>query len=179
MSHLKVTRSDQYGVEISKTAPRGTRLISLTWMVPAIKSYRSCALPHGSLVRLQYFLKSNICNVCSNLLIRLFGNNTCFVYLFFRMTTYATVSDLRVTILVRFAFIAHWCHIHHQPPKQARNQLGTSGGRVFWEGPKFFKLCPVVLNYVQHILPGEGKIFSNPPATADYGPALNLMSHDY
>jgi len=53
------------------------------------------------------------------------------------------------------------------------------GRRVFWEGTKFLELCPVVLNYVQHILPGEGKIFSNPPATADYGPALNLMSHDY
>ena len=25
------------------------------------------------------------------------------------------------------------------------------GRRVFWEGPKFFKLCPRILNYVQHI----------------------------
>ena len=25
------------------------------------------------------------------------------------------------------------------------------GQRVFWEGPKLFKLCPIVLNYVQHI----------------------------
>jgi len=25
------------------------------------------------------------------------------------------------------------------------------GRRVFWKGPKFFKLCPILLNYVQHI----------------------------
>jgi len=33
------------------------------------------------------------------------------------------------------------------------------GRRVFREGPKFFKLCPVVLNYVQHIFLGGRKIF--------------------
>jgi len=33
--------------------------------------------------------------------------------------------------------------------------LGHQWGRgVFWEGPKFFKLCPIFLNYVQHIFPG-------------------------
>jgi len=43
---------------------------------------------------------------------------------------------------------------------QARNQLGTPGGRrVFWEWPKFFKLCPILSNYVQHIFPGGRKIF--------------------
>ena len=48
---------------------------------------------------------------------------------------------------------AYICH-------QARNQLGTPGGpRSFWEGPKFFKLCPIILNYVQHIFPGGGKKF--------------------
>jgi len=25
--------------------------------------------------------------------------------------------------------------------------------RAFWEGTKFFKLCPIILNYVQHIFP--------------------------
>jgi len=45
--------------------------------------------------------------------------------------------------------------------KQARNQLGTPGGRRdFWEGPNRFELCPIVLNYVQHIFPGGGKKFS-------------------
>ena len=29
--------------------------------------------------------------------------------------------------------------------------------RVFWEGPIFFKLCPIVCNYAQHIFPGEGE----------------------
>ena len=37
-----------------------------------------------------------------------------------------------------------------------------AGRRVFWEGPKFFKLCPIVLNYVQHIFqkspPGYGPV---------------------
>jgi len=32
-----------------------------------------------------------------------------------------------------------------------------AGRRLFWEGPKFFKLCPTVLNYVQHIFPGGAK----------------------
>jgi len=36
---------------------------------------------------------------------------------------------------------------------QAHNQHRTSAGRnVFWEGPNFFKLCPIVLNYVQRWL---------------------------
>jgi len=40
---------------------------------------------------------------------------------------------------------------------QARSQLGTPGGKEFSErGPN---LCPIVLNYVQHIFPGGRKIF--------------------
>jgi len=31
--------------------------------------------------------------------------------------------------------------------------------RVFWEGPKLFKLFPVVLNYIQHIFLGEQTFF--------------------
>jgi len=31
------------------------------------------------------------------------------------------------------------------------------GRRVFWEGPKIFELCPIVLNDVQHIFPGGGE----------------------
>jgi len=31
------------------------------------------------------------------------------------------------------------------------------GQRVFWKGPKFFELCPIVLNYVQHIFPEGSK----------------------
>jgi len=33
------------------------------------------------------------------------------------------------------------------------------GRRVFQEGPKFFELCPIFLNYVQHIFIGGEKIF--------------------
>jgi len=36
------------------------------------------------------------------------------------------------------------------------------GRRVFREGLRFFKLCPIALNYVQHIFPGA-KIFSASP----------------
>ena len=64
-----------------------------------------------------------------------------------------------------------WTQLHavkHKIPSiQARNQFGTLGGRrVFWEEPKFLKLCPIVLNYVQHIFPGEANIFlgwASPP----------------
>jgi len=45
---------------------------------------------------------------------------------------------------------------------QARNQLGTphqGGRRVFQEGDKFFKLCPIVSKYVQHIFPVGAEIF--------------------
>ena len=51
--------------------------------------------------------------------------------------------------------------------RQARNQLGSLG--VFWEGRKFFKLCPIFFNYAQHIFPG-GQIFCL--RSPGYGPAL-------
>ena len=51
--------------------------------------------------------------------------------------------------------------------KQAHNQLGTPGGRrVFWEWRIFFKLRPILSNYVQHIFSEEVKIFlgeASPP----------------
>jgi len=48
----------------------------------------------------------------------------------------------------------------HYWPLQARNQLGTSGeAKSFLRGAKFFKLCPIFLNYVQHIFPGGRIIF--------------------
>jgi len=44
--------------------------------------------------------------------------------------------------------------------QQARNQLGTPGGRrVFWEEPKCFELCAIVSKYIQQIFPGETKNF--------------------
>jgi len=45
---------------------------------------------------------------------------------------------------------------------QACIQLGTPRGanrRLFWEEHKFFKLCPIVSNYVQRIFPGGSKNF--------------------
>jgi len=48
------------------------------------------------------------------------------------------------------------------------------GRRVCWEGPKFLKLCPIFLNYVQHIFPGGTKKIlgeaSPPPRPRGYGP---------
>ena len=40
------------------------------------------------------------------------------------------------------------------------------GRRVFWERPKFFELCPIFSNYIQHIFPGGAKNFlggASPP----------------
>jgi len=48
------------------------------------------------------------------------------------------------------------------------------GGRVFFEGPKFFELCPIISNHVQHIFPGGGNFSrtdSPPCAPSRYGPA--------
>jgi len=53
--------------------------------------------------------------------------------------------------------------------------LGHQGvRRVFREGPKFFELCSMVLNFVQHIFPGEAKIFQgpSPPCTPNYCPGF-------
>jgi len=33
------------------------------------------------------------------------------------------------------------------------------GRRVFREGPKFFELCPLFSNYIQHVFPGGTKNF--------------------
>jgi len=39
--------------------------------------------------------------------------------------------------------------------------LGHQGGRrVFWEESRIFKLCPIILNFVQHIFQGSQKFFS-------------------
>jgi len=41
---------------------------------------------------------------------------------------------------------------------QARNQLGTPGAaKSFLRGAHIFKLCPLLLNYFQHIFPGWTK----------------------
>jgi len=49
--------------------------------------------------------------------------------------------------------------VHHMQYTQARNQLGTLGGRrVFLEGLKFFELFPIISIYIQHIFPGKAKI---------------------
>jgi len=52
------------------------------------------------------------------------------------------------------------------------------GRRVFWEGPKYFELCPVLFKFVQNIFPGGEKIFTRggfaPPG---YGPAHYISQY--
>jgi len=60
------------------------------------------------------------------------------------------------------------------PSDQAVISLGNQRRRrVFREGPKFFKLCPVVLNYVQHIFTRWAKNFLGGESPSSYGPASN------
>jgi len=54
--------------------------------------------------------------------------------------------------------------------------LGHQGGRrVFWEGTKFFKLCPIILNYAQHIFTSGAENFLGWLRVPGYGPAV---THD-
>jgi len=42
---------------------------------------------------------------------------------------------------------------------QARNQLGTPGSaKRFLREVKMFELCPIILNYAQHIFPEAAEI---------------------
>jgi len=50
--------------------------------------------------------------------------------------------------------------IHQTVSPRPVTSLGHQVWRkVFWEGPKFFKLCPIVFNYAQKIFPGVRKGF--------------------
>jgi len=57
------------------------------------------------------------------------------------------------------------------------------GRRVFREGPKFFGLCPIFLNHVQHIFPvGENNFLGrvSPLRPPGYGPGCAVKStHSY
>jgi len=55
---------------------------------------------------------------------------------------------------------------------QARNQLGTPGGRrAFEKGDTFLELCPIVSKYVQHIFPVGTKMFvGETPRSSGCGP---------
>jgi len=44
-------------------------------------------------------------------------------------------------------------------PRPVTNLRHQERRRVFCEGPKFFELCPVFSNYIQHIFPGGAKNF--------------------
>jgi len=49
-------------------------------------------------------------------------------------------------------------------PEQTRNQIGTLGGtKSFLRGAQIFKLCPLVLNYVQRIFQGAKKVSVHKP----------------
>jgi len=53
-------------------------------------------------------------------------------------------------------FGGSYTYVSNRPVTSVGHQEGR---RVFWEGPKFFELCPIVLNDVQHIFLGGAKIF--------------------
>jgi len=59
-------------------------------------------------------------------------------------------------------------------PIRPVTSLGDQGWRrVFWEGPKSFKLFPIVFNYPQQIFPGGAKEFAgeaSPRFPTGYGP---------
>ena len=59
-----------------------------------------------------------------------------------------TVTSTRNSLNIRpVTSLAHW-----------------AGRIVFWEGPKLFKLCPIVLNYFQYTFPGGQCPLSYEPA---------------
>jgi len=68
---------------------------------------------------------------------------------------------------------------------QACNQLGTPAGRrVFWEWPKFVKLCPILSNYVQHTFPGGAKNFLGGlrpcvPLVTNLATQMSLLHDDF
>ena len=57
---------------------------------------------------------------------------------------YSTKKPINQTVLPR-------------PVTSLEHQVGR---RVFWEGPKFFKLCPTVFNFAQQIFPGGSTKFA-------------------
>jgi len=70
--------------------------------------------------------------------------------------------------------ISHFVRLTIRPVTNLGHQVGR---RVFWEEPKFFKVCRIVSNYAQHIFPREEKKIwggilphCTPPG---YGPAYN------
>ena len=52
--------------------------------------------------------------------------------------------------------------------------------KSFLSGAQFFKLCPIVFNYAQHIFSGGVKSFvgeASPPFPPDYGPVSNSFKY--
>jgi len=79
------------------------------------------------------------------------------------------VASRRLSFSVSFRFL-FWdltCFVvENVLSHQARNQLGTLGWqKCFLRGAQVFKLCPIVLNYVQQIFPVRAKL---PCAPAPY-----------
>jgi len=67
----------------------------------------------------------------------------------------------RVSIKSGYMVKTHKVWDHPSRPFNSRpvTSVGDQvGRRVFWEGPKSFEQCPIVLNYVQHIFQGGEKV---------------------
>jgi len=100
------------------------------------------------------------------------------------------VSHMRHTCIINVTLLlcvvwncAECVAITQRRTANARTRPVTSlghqeGRRVFREGPTFFELCPIFLNYVQHIFPGGAKIFLGgfaPPAPPLVGACQELF----
>ena len=63
-----------------------------------------------------------------------------------------------------------------RPVTSLRHQEGRE---VFREGPKFFELCPIFLNDVQHIFPGGAKNFLGGLGSPGYEPGWVINDEVY
>jgi len=74
-------------------------------------------------------------------------------------------------LLPLFYVPLHWIQSISAPSRPVTSLGHQEGWRVFREGPTFFLLCPIFLNYIQHISQGGGFAPMLPPG---YGPGSKL-----
>jgi len=95
------------------------------------------------------------------------------IFVLLSLTFETCILHFLLRFICNFTNVDHYTN-SYQPLKRIRTEQITiytwirpvtslehqEGRRVFWEGPQAFELCPIVLNDVQHIFPGEEKNFS-------------------
>jgi len=68
------------------------------------------------------------------------------------------ISKLINVILLLDMVLSAWLH-YYQTMTRPATSLGHQGGESFLRVAQIFELCPILLNYVQHIFPKEAKNF--------------------